>query len=255
MKFVIDTDKQKIVKMKGLKKEKFDLYSKEAFELLSDIWLKVGWNEQYYSTFSWMGFPMLQLPEDVLRVQEVISSIKPDIIIECGVCNGGSIALYASLLRIFNKRKVIGIDIKIKPEVRKKLEDTPFLELISLIEGDSNSENVINQVKSMIKPEDTVLVILDSNHTKEHVLKELNNYSKFVTKDSYIVATDGVMIDLYDVPDGFECWKNNNPQEAIKEFIKGTKDFAIETPDWLYNSGILNKNITYWPNAWLKRIR
>ncbi|NKQ39220.1 MAG: hydroxylase, partial [Methanosarcinales archaeon] len=147
------------------------LYSKEAFELISNQWLKVGWNEKYVYTFSWMGRPVIQLPEDMIRIQEIIYRIKPDVIIETGVAHGGSLIYYASLFKAMEKGRVIGIDIEIRSHNRTAIEKHELASYITLIEGDSTDEKIVDQVKALVKPDETVLVILDSNHTKQHVLR------------------------------------------------------------------------------------
>ena len=231
------------------------LYSKEAFELISNQWLKVGWNEKYVYTFSWMGRPVIQLPEDMIRIQEIIYRIKPDVIIETGVAHGGSLIYYASLFKAMEKGRVIGIDIEIRSHNRTAIEKHELASYITLIEGDSTDEKIVDQVKALVKPDETVLVILDSNHTKQHVLRELNVYSSLVTKGSYIVATDGSMKDLHDVPRGNSEWIWDNPMAAALEFAAENPEFVIEQPEWAFNESELTDVITHWPGAYLKRIK
>jgi len=230
------------------------LYSKEAFELISNQWLKVGWNEKYVYTFSWMGRPVIQLPEDMIRIQEIIYRIKPDVIIETGVAHGGSLIYYASLFKAMEKGRVIGIDIEIRSHNRTAIEKHELASYITLIEGDSTDEKIVDQVKALVKPDETVLVILDSNHTKQHVLRELNVYSSLVTKGSYIVVTDGSMKDLHDVPRGNSEWIWDNPMAAALEFAAENPEFVIEQPEWAFNESELTDVITHWPGAYLKRV-
>lgn len=231
------------------------LYSKEAFELISNQWLKVGWNEKYVYTFSWMGRPVIQLPEDMIRIQEIIYRIKPDVIIETGVAHGGSLIYYASICKAMGKGRIIGIDIEIRSHNRTAIEKHELASYITLIEGDSTDEKIVDQVKALVKPDETVLVILDSNHTKQHVLRELNVYSSLVTKGSYIVATDGSMKDLHDVPRGNSEWIWDNPVAAALEFAAENPEFVIEQPEWAFNESELTDVITHWPGAYLKRIK
>lgn len=249
MKLTIDTQTQKIIK----DDESLDLYSKEGFELISELWNKVAWNEKYAYTFTWMGRPIIQLPEDMVRTQEVIFNLKPDVIIETGVAHGGSLVYYASLCKIIGKGHVIGVDIEIRPHNRKAIEAHDLFNFITLFEGSSTDEKLIKAIKSEIKENDTVLVILDSNHTKAHVLRELELYSEFVSEGSYIVATDGIMKDLEDVPRGEANWTLDNPYEAAKEFVINNNNFTIEQPSWEFNESELTENITHWPGAWIKR--
>lgn len=254
MQIVIDT-KQKILKKNtGKDEQQLDLYGKEAFELLSELWLKQSWNQKYSYTFSWMGRPIIQHPEDMLRLQEVIYRIKPSVIIETGVAHGGSLIYSASLLKAMGiKGRVIGVDIEIRPHNRLAIESHELAPFIQLVEGDSVAPQIVAIATKGISKDDNVLVILDSNHTKSHVLAELNAYHSFVTKGSYIVATDGLMQDLYDVPRGRAEWQHDNPVAAVKEFLSHHKEFQVEQPAWPFNESHLDKNITGWPSAWLRR--
>src|SRR5437868_6468565 len=137
----------------------------EAFEILSDLWLRCGWDTKYVYSFSWFGRPVIQLPEDLIRIQEVIYAIKPDVIIETGVAHGGSLIFYATLCKAMEKGRVVGIDIEIRPHNRRAIEAHPLSQLITLIEGSSTAPETVAQVKKLIRPNETVLVILDSNHT------------------------------------------------------------------------------------------
>lgn len=255
MRIIIDTD-MKSLKVESQTGEKnIDLYTKEAFEWVSSLWVKIGWNQKYQYTFTWLGRPIIQLPEDMLRAQEVVYSLKPDLIIETGVAHGGSLIFWASLCKAIDKGRVIGIDIEIRPHNRKAIEEHELFPWITLIEGSSTDAKIVQKVKSMIHPGNIVLVILDSNHTKQHVLAELEAYYNIITPGSYIVATDGIMQDLYDVPRGNQEWINNNPSAAAFEFSKIHKDFVIEKPTWVFNESELDKNITHWPDAWLRRVK
>ena len=255
MKITIDSDSAILIEEIGKDTRTVDLYSKESFEILSRWWLKVGWNQKYSYTFSWMGRPVIQLPEDMIRMQEVIYRVKPDVVVETGVAHGGSLIYYAGLLKAMEiDGHVIGVDIEIRAHNRKAIEAHELFPYITLIEGSSVEATVVNEVKSLIKPGQRVLVILDSNHTKEHVLKELDVYRALVTPGSYIVATDGIMEDLYDVPRGEPDWVRNNAAAAARELVERHPEFIIEQPAWPFNESELSKNITHWPDAWIKRI-
>jgi len=253
MKLTIDTtDKILIQEVEG-KSRTMDLYSKEAFELISHQWLKIGWNQKYVYTFSWLGRPIIQLPEDMMRIQEIIYRIEPDVIIETGVAHGGSLIFYASMCKILGKGCVIGIDIEIRPHNRKAIEAHELFSLITLIEGSSTAPETLKQVKKLVEPGKSVLVILDSCHTKQHVLDELESYHDLITPGSYIVATDGIMKDLHDVPRGKPVWALDNPVEAVNDFVKRHPEFVLEQPTWLFNESELTKNVTHWPWAFLRR--
>ena len=253
MKLILDTKAKTLGIEKNSEQRVIQLYSKEAFELLSHQWLKVGWDQKYTYTFAWMGRPSIQLPEDMFRSQEVIWRVKPDVIIETGIAHGGSLVFYASLCKVMKKGRVIGVDIEIRPKNREAIEAHELVPFITLVEGDSSDPKIVKKVKSLVKPNEVVLVILDSCHTKNHVLKELEAYHGLVTPGSYIIATDGFMKYLCDVPRGKVEWIKDNPAEAVKKFIKRHSEFEIEKPTWPFNESGLTEDVTHWPEAYLKR--
>jgi cephalosporin hydroxylase len=201
-----------------------------------------------------MGRPIIQLPEDMIRTQEAIFRVKPDVIIETGVAHGGSLIFNASLCKIMGKGRVIGVDIEIRPHNRRAIEEHDLYPYITLIEGSSTDPDIVGQVRNLINQNEKVMIFLDSNHTKQHVLEELKAYSGFITPASYIVATDGIMKDLDDVPRGNTEWKLDNPADAAIEFVKEHNEFVLEQPPWPFNESSLTENVTHWPCAWLKRL-
>jgi cephalosporin hydroxylase len=229
------------------------LYAREAFEALSALWVQVGWELKYSYTFTWMGRPIVQLPEDIVRMQEVIWSVRPDVVVETGVAHGGSLIFYASLLKAMGGGRVVGVDIEIRKDNRAAIEAHPLAGMISLVEGDSASPPIIDRVRSMIRPNDRVLVVLDSNHSYAHVRAELKAYAPLVTPGSYIVATDGIMRELTGVPRGHREWATDNPANAAEDFARENPAFVLEQPPWPFNTSDLKSNITYWPSAWLRR--
>ncbi len=253
MKLTIDTDARTVTADHGGTTETHDLYSKRGFELISAQWVKVGWNQKYAYTFSWFGRPVIQLPEDMIRIQEVLYRVQPDVVVETGVAHGGSLIFYASLFKALGRGRVVGVDIEIRPHNRAAIEAHELSHLIMLVEGDSTAPSVVEQVRAAIKPGDKVLVILDSNHTKQHVANELVAYSPFVTAGSYIVATDGLMRDLHDVPRGAPEWKHDNPTTAALEFAAAHPEFILEQPPWPFSESDLTENITHWPSAYLRK--
>lgn len=233
----------------------FGIGDPEAFDILSRLWLRCGWDTKYPYTFSWFGRPIIQLPEDMVRIQEVIYSVKPTTIIETGIAHGGSLVFYASLLRAMGQGRVIGIDIDIRPHNRHAIETHELKSLITLIEGSSIQSDIVDRVHRLVTADDVVLVVLDSNHSKAHVLAELVAYAPLVTVGSYIVATDGIMRDLAGAPRSSSDWKTNNPYEAAQEFVAAHRDFVVEQPAWPFNESLgLGRNVTYWPGGWLRRI-
>ena len=253
MKIVIDTDNKTLTQELNGETRELGLYTKAAFEIISREWTKVGWDQKYAYTFSWMGRPIIQLPEDMVRTQEVIYRVKPDVIIETGIAHGGSLIYYASLCKAMDKGRVIGVDIEIRPHNRQAIEAHEMKPLITLIEGSSTDVEIVSKVKSLVNPGETVLVILDSCHTKQHVADELEAYYPLVTPNSYIVATDGLMKDLSDVPRGSLDWKWDHPTAAAAEFAVQHPEFVLEQPEWPFNQSELTENITHWPGAWLRR--
>jgi cephalosporin hydroxylase len=229
----------------------FGLDSKEAFSLVADAWLRVGWDAKYVYSFSWMGRPVIQLPEDMMRIQELIYSIKPSVILETGVAHGGSLIFYATLVRAIGKGRVIGIDIDIRDHNREAIKNHELADLISLIDGSSIDNQVLAAARKLIKSNDTVLVLLDSNHSSAHVLQELWMYSEIVTPGSFIVACDGIMQDLEGAPRAKDDW--NCPQQAVREFLIGNPNFDLVEPEFLFNESFITDRVTYWPNAFLKR--
>lgn len=254
MQLTIDTDTQTLTVIDGDHRLAHPLYSREAFEALSRQWVRVGWSQKYQYTFSWMGRPVIQLPEDMLRMQEVIFRLQPDLIIETGVAHGGSLVFYASLCKAMDKGRVVGVDIVIRPHNRTAIEAHPLAGLITLIEGSSTDPDIVAQVNALVQPGHTTLVILDSNHTYDHVLAELQAYAGLVSPGSYIVATDGIMADLADVPRGMSEWAQDNPTRAAHDFAQQQPNFLVEQPQWPFNESDLQANITHWPGAWLRRL-
>ncbi len=229
------------------------LYSPEGFDWLSRAWLKVGWNQKHPYTFTWLGRPVIQEPEDMLRAQEVVFCVRPTVIVETGIAHGGSLIFNASLLQMMGGGRVIGVDVEIRPHNRAAIEAHPMFRHITLIEGDSAAADVVAQVRALLKPKDRVMVFLDSNHSYEHVTRELNAYAPLVSAGSYLVATDGSMAFLTEVPRGNPAWDTDNPMTAAADFAQTHTEFVLEQPAWLFNESDLSTPITHWPGAWLRR--
>ena len=189
-----------------------------------------------------------------MRLQEVIARVQPDVIVETGVAHGGSLVFYASLCHALGKGRVIGIDIDIRAHNRKAIEAHRLASYITLIEGDSTAASIVEQVRSSISPGESVLVILDSDHSKAHVRAELEAYHAMVTRDSYIIATDGVMEEVYDTPRGKPAWKTDNPAAAAREFAAEHPELTLEEPAWAFNESDLAHPATHWPSAYLRRL-
>jgi cephalosporin hydroxylase len=232
---------------------RFTLNSPEAFAIISRAWLRVGWDTKYVYGFTWLGRPVIQLPEDMLRIQEVIYECQPDVIIETGVAHGGSLIYYASLCTAMDKGRVVGIDIEIRPHNRAAIEAHAMSRLITLVEGSSTDDAVVSQVRALVAAGESTLVLLDSNHSRDHVLNELRAYAPLVSPGSYIVATDGIMQDLPGAPRSAPDWDWNNPQEAARLFLRETTEFELVEPEFPFNEGVITERVTYWPNCYLRR--
>jgi cephalosporin hydroxylase len=255
MELKINTSEQSVSITEDGRQVTHPLYSVEAFSAISALWIKVGWALKYPYSFSWMGRPMIQLPEDVLRIQEIIYKLRPDFVVETGVAHGGSLILYASLFEAMHHGHVIGIDIEIKAYNRRAIEDHELSKRITLVEGSSTAPEIVSTVHGLVGTGKKVLVILDSNHSKQHVTDELEAYADLVSPGSFIVATDGVMQSLHDVPRGHPGWKSDNPSAAAAEFAKRRSDFALEEPSFPFNESLgIKERITHWPGAFLRRI-
>jgi len=250
VKFEIDTEAGVMIR----NGERMPLYGDASFRALSDLWVQVGWNQKYSYTFSWLGVPIIQLPEDMIRYQEVVARLRPDVIVETGIAHGGSAIFSASLCHLLGKGRVVAVDIEIRPHNQRAIEAHPLADVVTLIEGSSTDSSTIDAVKSQIRPGESVLVVLDSNHSYAHVGAELEIYAPLVTPGSYIVATDGVMQDLTQAPRGSADWARDNPARAARDFAAAHPEFVLEQPAWPFNESTLSSNITHWPDAWLRRI-
>lgn len=206
--------------------------------------------KQYVYNFEWMGRPIIQYPQDVIALQELIWQVKPDLIIETGIAHGGSIIFSASMLELIgNDGIVVGIDIDIRDHNRKEIESHPMFKRIELIEGSSISEETVAQVDKFTEGRETVLVILDSMHTHEHVLAELTHYAPYVSKHSYVVVLDTFVEDL---PRGFfqdRPWDvGNNPKTAVYEYLQDHPEFELDAS---FENKLM---ITVAPSGYLKRV-
>jgi cephalosporin hydroxylase len=234
------------------KKERIQSYSNDTeLKELSNQWVETSMRKNYVYNFTWMGRPIIQYPEDIMALQEIIMDIKPDVIIETGIAHGGSIIFSASMLELLGgDRIVIGVDIDIREHNRIEIENHPMSKRIKMIEGSSIDRDIVNQIKDLSKNYSKIMVCLDSNHTHEHVLEELRLYSPFVSKDSYLVVLDTFVEDM---PKNFfsnRPWDvGNNPKTAVWEFLKENSDFEI-------NSEIDHKLlISVAPSGYLKRVK
>lgn len=190
---------------------------------------------KYSYNFSWMGRPIIQYPQDMVALQEIIWEVKPDLIIETGIAHGGSLIFSASMLTLLEScqeienGKVLGIDIDIREHNRRAIDAHPMSTKITMFEGSSIDDAIIQKVQEFVKSAKRVLVCLDSNHTHEHVLAELQAYSQFVSSGSYCIVFDTVIEDLPENSFPDRPWdKGNNPKTAVREFLKSNDSFEID---------------------------
>jgi cephalosporin hydroxylase len=239
----------------GREIEVHPLSSAEAFSEISRVWLKSGWFAKHVYSFTWLGRPIIQLPEDIVRIQEVICRVRPEIIVETGVAHGGSLVFYASLLRLLGGGRVIGVDVEIRPHNRRAIESHELAPLITLVEGSSTSPQAVSQVRDLVGTGKRVLVVLDSKHTKDHVLDELRAYAPMISVGSYVIAADGIKELVAGGPGTQPDWVWNNPKAAAAEFVAGISDYVIEEPDFSFNEGSVRHWISHWSGGFVKRIR
>jgi len=196
---------------------------------ISKRWFLESVKYEYSYHFSWLGRPIIQYPQDIIALQEIIWKVKPDLIIETGIARGGSIIFSASLLELIGSGKVVGIDIDIKNENKKAIKKHPLSKRIQMIEGSSINKKIVKRIEKIAQNKKSILVILDSNHTHKHVLKELEIYSPLVSKNSYLIVFDTIIDDLPEELLKNRPWgKNNNPKTAVKEFLKTNDRFQID---------------------------
>jgi len=241
-----------ISEFKLFRKENLNEMSKdEELKKIAIEFIAKSAKYEYSYNFDWMGRPIIQHPEDMVAMQEIIWKVKPDLIIETGIAHGGSLIFSASMLELIgDDGQVLGIDIDIREHNRIEIEKHRMFKRITMIRGSSVDEAVIKQVRKFAEGKKRVLVCLDSLHTHNHVLKELELYSPLVTKGSYLVVFDTI---IEDMPKGFysdRSWdKGNNPKTAVWEFLKKNDRFEID--DAIDNKLI----ITVAPGGYLKCIK
>ena len=205
---------------------------------------------RYSYNFTWLGRPIIQYPQDIIAIQEIIYKLQPDLIIETGIAHGGSLIFHASICELIGKGEVLGIDIDIREHNKAAILNHRMSKRISMIQGSSIDEAIVKQVAERVAGKETVLVILDSNHTHEHVLNEMKMYAPFVTANSYLLVFDTVVEDLADDIYINRPWGvGDNPKTAVWEFLKSNSDFEID-------KAIDNKLlISVAPSGYLKKIR
>jgi cephalosporin hydroxylase len=244
---------KKIISFKEFNKKRL----KWASTLFSDKKIKRLSKELYINAdkhnfcylYNWLGEPVLQTPDDILTIQELVFKSKPEVIIEVGVAWAGTLLLYDSLANFCNIKKIIGVDIYIPRDLKKRIFSKSKSKKIKLITGDSTSHLTYEKIKKICNNYKRVLVHLDSNHTKDHVLKELNLYSNLLKKNDYIIVGDTIVEHIPTQTHRKRTWKKgNNPHNALKEFLKKNKNFKIDKE--INKKQLLTNN----PNGYIKKI-
>lgn len=238
------------------KRARIEAYGKDTgFRQRSRDWLEESMRKYYVYNFSWLGRPIIQNPIDMVAMQEIIWDVKPDLIIETGIAHGGSLIFSASML-VLNTAcggpedaEVLGIDIDIRQHNRKAIEEHPMSKYITMIEGSSVAPEIIAQVKEKAKGKKRILVCMDSNHTHDHVLAELNAYASLTSVGSYCVVFDTFVEDVpADVFHNRPWHPGNSPKSAVHEYLKTHPEFVID-------QDLQNKlMITLVPDGYLKRV-
>ncbi|MDQ3068392.1 MAG: cephalosporin hydroxylase family protein [Acidobacteriota bacterium] len=223
-----------------------ELYSREGLDMLSNLWIKAGAEHRMMYEPTWLGRPIIQFPNDIVAVQELLWKVRPDVVIETGVAHGGSLVLSASILELIGKGKVVAVDIDIRAHNRAAIEEHPLAHRIELIQGSSIADETMADVRRAVGDAKTVLVFLDSNHSEAHVYRELELYGELVTPGSYLVAHDGAQAWVSEIPRGKPEWKDDHPLTAIHRFVSLHPEYTIE-PHWT------RLGITSSPEGWLKK--
>ena len=235
-------------------------YTNDEFADLSSKWYQSSLDFKYSYNFEYLGRPIIQYPQDLIAIQEIIHQTKPELIIETGIAHGGSLIFPASMLALLDimegidpkrsNRKVIGIDIEIKPHNRKAIEDHPLSYKLNLIEGSSIDSEVVSKVRKEAKAFKRIMLLLDSNHTHDHVFNELESYADLVSLNSYCVISDTSIEKTKKGSYPSKSWDvGNSPLSALKEWLKNHAEFEIDTE--------IDKKlmISVSPNGYIKRIK
>lgn len=252
-------------------------YPNSEIERAAHDFMRASTQPKYSYNFSWLGRPIIQYPQDMVAMQELIWSIKPDLIVETGIAHGGSLIMSASMLALLDyceaveagktldpqasRRRVLGVDIDIRPHNREAIKAHPMSHGIDMIQGSSIAPEIVAQAHEIAKGYQRVLVCLDSNHTHEHVLAELEAYAPLTSKDSYCVVFDTVIEDISDEMFPDRPWgKGNNPKTAVKEYLRRLKGKVRKATDgapltFEIDKAIENKLlITVAPDGYLRRV-
>lgn len=213
-----------------VQQHKAEIEQDAQFHNISKEWIDRSISCGYYYNFTWMGRPIIQYPQDIVAMQELIWEVKPDLIIETGIAHGGGLVFYASMLELIGgDGQVLGVEQHIFPEIRSEIEGHRMFRRITMLEGNSVSDEMVKKVSEFARGKAKVMVALDSNHTHEHVLSELELYSPFVTKGSYLVVFDTMVNEVDESHYANRPWgANNNPGTAVEAFLAKNERFEAD---------------------------
>lgn len=201
-----------------------DALMSQAAELVAES-DRYGYSYQW----TWLGLPIIQMPPDILAIQEVIWACRPQVIIETGIARGGSIILSSSILELIGEGEVVAVDVDIRAHNRDAIEQHPLAHRIHMIEGSSIDPTIIEQVRARISDVDRVMVVLDSNHTHSHVLAELEGYAGLVTQGQYLIVADTIVEHIPAQDHRPRPWgPGDNPHTALVEFLETHSEFEID---------------------------
>ena len=226
----------------------------EAFEALSAAWLRCGRDVMHVHNFTWLGRPLIQLPEDLLRMQEFLWRTQPDVLVQTGVAHGGSLVFYASVLAALGHGRVVGVDLDIAANDRAAIEAHPMAPHIALIEGSSICPRTLAAVRTHIACAEQVVIVLDSDHAERRLDAELEAYAPLVPPGGQMVVRDGILANVAGGPHMDTVRACDGPGGAIDAFLAAHPEFAHEKPGWLSDQRSSRGRMTYWPRCFLRRV-
>ncbi len=248
MKEVVATSGVNLRLIAGDAATEVELYSQEGLEFVAALWVKLAAEYRLMYEPTWLGIPVIQLPSDIVMLQELIWQLRPDVIVETGVAHGGGVVLYASMCQLVGHGHVIGVDIEIRPHNRAAIENHPLADRISLVEGSSTDPDTFAAVERVCAGARNVMVVLDSNHSTDHVYREMEMYGRLVPPGGYMVVMDGAQAHVWDIPRGKAEWRDSNPLLAIRRFLGEHAEFRSDP----YYTRL---HITQSPEGFLRRLR
>ena len=234
----------------GPEDKALDIYSPEGMRILADLWVKTYLHNKLTHDITWLGRPIIQFPEDVIMMQELIWAERPDAIVETGIAHGGSAVFHASMLELLGRGEVYAVDIDIRAHNRVEIEKHPQFSRIHLFEGSSVDQSVFDTVAAAVRAggHERPLVVLDSCHSRDHVRREMELYGELVPVGSYMVVMDGVQRDVWDIPRGKPEWREDHPLAAIEAFL------ADHPGQWEVDERYTRLLVTTNPRGFLRRV-